>query len=78
MITPRMVSCSLAQAMHLVKARRVRDVRHGHDQEGAPQVGSKGWNHAPERLPEPIELPRAQAVQHPEAPVALGSVVPPM
>ena len=68
MLTPRMVSCSVAQAMHLVKARRV------HDQEGAPQVGSKGWNHAPE----PIELPRAQAVQHPEAPVALGSVVPPM
>ena len=43
-----------------------------HDQEGAPHVGFKGWNHAPE----PIELPRAQAVQHPEAPVALGSVVP--
>jgi len=40
-----------------------------HDQEGAPQVGFKGWNHAPE----PTELPRAQAVQHPEAPVALGS-----
>ena len=74
MITPHGLSCSLAQAMHLVKARRVRDVRHRHDQEGAPQVGSKGWNHAPE----PIELPRAQAVQHPEAPVALGSVVPPM
>ena len=28
MLTPRMVSCSVAQAMHLVKARRV------HDQEG--------------------------------------------
>ena len=28
-------------------------------------MGFKGWRHAPE----PIELPRAQAVQHPEAPV---------
>ena len=69
MLTSRMVSCSLAQAMHLVKATRVYVMSARHDQEGAPQVGFKGWIDAPE----PTELPRAQTVQHPEAPVALGS-----
>ena len=39
-----------------------------HGQEGAPQVGYKHWMHDPEA----IELPRAQAAQHPEAPVENG------
>ena len=37
-----------------------------HHQEAAPQVGPEHWMPAPEV----IELPRAQATQHPEAPVA--------
>ena len=61
-----MVSCSVAQAKLFVKAGiYVMPARH--DQEGAPQVGSNGWNVGPEA----IELPRAQAAQHPDAPVAL-------
>ena len=62
-----MVSCSVAQAKLFVKAGvYVMPARHG--QEGAPQVGYKHWMHDPEA----IELPRAQAAQHPEAPVENG------
>ena len=63
-----MVSCSVAQATHLVKAG-VYVMPARHDQEGAPQVGSNGRNSGPDA----IELPRAQATQHPDAPVALWS-----
>ena len=63
-----MVSCSVAQAKHFVKAG-VHVMPARHDQEGAPQVGSNHWNDGPEA----IELPRAQATQHPDAPVALWS-----
>ena len=62
-----MVSCSVAQAKHFVKAG-VYVMPARHDQEGAPQVGYKHWMHDPEA----IELPRAQAAQHPEAPVENG------
>ena len=61
-----MVSCSVAQAKHFVKAF-FTCVSARHDQEGAPQVGSRHWIDGPEA----IELPRAQATQHPEPPVAL-------
>jgi len=66
MLRSLMVSCSVAQAKHFVKAG-VYVMSARHDQEGAPQVGSKHWMHDPEA----IELPRAQATQHPEPPVAL-------
>ena len=64
----RMVSCSVAQAKHFVKAG-VYVMSARHDQEGAPQVGSRHWNVGPEV----IERPRAQATQHPDAPVTLWS-----
>ena len=61
-----MISCSVAQAKHLsAQGIYVRSARH--DEEGAPQVGSNHWIDGPEA----IELPRAQATQHPEPPVAL-------
>lgn len=66
-----MVSCSVAQAKHLVKAG-VYVMPARHDQEGAPQVGYTHWMPAPEV----IELPRAQATQHPDAPVALWQASP--
>ena len=67
MLRSLMVSCSVAQAKLFVKAGvYVMPARHG--QEGAPQVGYKHWMHDPEA----IELPRAQAAQHPEAPVENG------
>ena len=68
MLKSVMVSCSVAQAKLFVKAG-VYVMPARHDQEGAPQVGYTHWKPAPEA----IELPRAQATQHPDAPVALWS-----
>ena len=68
MLRSLMVSCSVAQAKLFVKAG-VYVMPARHDQEGAPQVGSSGRNSGPDA----IELPRAQATQHSDAPVALWS-----
>ena len=68
MLRSLMVSCSVAQAKLFVKAG-VYVMPARHDQEGAPQVGSNGRNSGPDA----IELPRAQATQHSDAPVALWS-----
>ena len=67
-IKSTMISCSVAQAKHL-SAQSIYVMPARHDQEGAPQVGSNGRNSGPDA----IELPRAQATQHPDAPVALIS-----